>query len=68
MSATCHRCHASSADGSPISCARDGCPGEADLLADAALRRHERAHERGYFDRPESVEERLAEWDRGVTP
>lgn len=62
MSTTCHACHASSADGSPMICERDGCPGEIGRIGDAMLRREERAHERG--DR----EERLAEWDRGVGP
>lgn len=65
---TCHACHASSADGSPMICERDGCPGEIARIGDAMLRREERAHERGYFDRPDSVDERLAEWDRGVGP
>ncbi len=67
---TCHACRASSADGSPMICDRDDCPGEIERRSDAQLRREERAHERGEHEaREEGRQERLArmrEWDIAV--
>lgn len=65
MSATCHTCRASSADGSAMACEREGCPGEAARADADQLRRHERAHDHGAFDHPGDDLERPEEIERG---
>lgn len=67
---TCHACRASSAEGGPMICERDGCPGQAARIEREAMQRAERAYERGeHVDRVEAIEERrerLREWDRAM--
>lgn len=66
MTATCRRCHASSADGGPMICERDGCPGEAARAAREQLERQEIAYARGAATDLQEQRERMAEWGRGV--
>lgn len=61
MSATCHTCRASSADGGPMICDRDGFPGEAARAEREESARRERAYERGAPQDHQADAERRAE-------